>query len=81
MEIAISLQRIREEAVNHFLASCILYPSHFYPVSRLKNPPLYSILYITEEQDDTVPSIFLHYMYGTVGTYFDRYGSYRTLHA
>ena len=39
MDIAISLQRIWEEAVNHFLATCILYPSHFHPVSHLKNPP------------------------------------------
>jgi len=36
MDIAISHQRISEEAVNHFLATFILYPSHFYPVSRLK---------------------------------------------
>ena len=41
MDIAISHQRIREEAVNHFLATCILHPSHFHPVSRLKNPPQY----------------------------------------
>ena len=40
MDIAISRQRICKEAVNHFLATCILYPSHFYSVSRLKNSPV-----------------------------------------
>ena len=38
--MAISHQRIHEEAVNHFLDTYILYPSHFHSVSRLKNPPL-----------------------------------------
>ena len=41
--IAIPHQRIGEEAVNHCLATCILYPFHFHPVSCLKNPPLLCI--------------------------------------
>ena len=36
----IAHQRIREEEVNHSLATCILYPFHFHPVCRLKNPDM-----------------------------------------
>ena len=40
-------QRNCEKPVNHFLATSILHPSHFYPVTRLKNPPQISQVYFT----------------------------------
>ena len=58
--IAISHQRICEEAVNHFLATCILFPSHFYPVSRLKNPPLETHLIVGNEETAVVDPARVH---------------------